>query len=68
MVEQGDSEVWCLLYLGVGTHDLAGLLVESLTVPLGVEPPQFTSQAVVFTQKERVDGSQGDVLIHTDIT
>lgn len=55
-------------YLRVSTHDLAGLLVESLTVPLWVQPLQLTSQAVVLTQKQRVDGRQSDVLVHADVT
>lgn len=55
-------------YLCVGPHDLASFLVEGLTVPLGVQPLQLTSQTVVLTQKQRVNCRQGDVLIHTDVT
>lgn len=55
-------------YLCVSTHNLSGLLVESLAVPVWVESLQFTSQPVVLSQKQRVNGRQSDVLIHTDVT
>lgn len=56
------------LYLRVSSHDLAGLLVDGLTVPLGVHALQHTGQAVVLAYKQRVDGSQGGVFIHTHVT
>lgn len=63
----------CLLalrftHLRVSAHDLAGLLVQSLTVPLWINSLQLTSQAVVLTHKQCVYGSQSDVLVHTHIT
>lgn len=55
-------------YLRVSTHDLASLLVERIAVPLWVQSAQQTGQAVMFTQKQRVDRGQGDVLVHANIT
>lgn len=55
-------------YLCVSTHDLAGLLVEGLTVPLWVYSLQPTSQAVMLTHKQRVNRCQSDVLIHALVT
>lgn len=55
------------VYLCVGAHDLAGLLVEGLAVPLGVESLQRPSQTVVLAQKQGVKRGQGDILIHTDV-
>lgn len=55
-------------YLCVSAHDLAGLLVERLTVPIWVQSLQLTSQPVVLTHKQRVNGRQGDVFVHADVT
>lgn len=55
------------VYLCVSAHDLAGLLVEGLTVPLGVESLQLTSQTIVLAQKQGVKRGQGDVLVHADV-
>lgn len=55
-------------YLCVSTHDLAGLLVEGLAVPVWVYSIQCTSQTVMLTHKQRVNRRQGDVLVHADIT
>lgn len=43
------------VYLCVSAHDLAGLLVEGLAVPLGVESLQLASQAIVLAQKQGVN-------------
>lgn len=42
------------VYLCVSAHDLAGLLVEGLTVPLGVESLQLAGQTIVLAQKQGV--------------
>lgn len=42
-------------YLCVGAHDLAGLLVECLTVPVWVQSLQGSGQAVVLAHKQRVN-------------
>lgn len=55
------------VYLCVSAHDLAGLLVEGLTVPLGVEFLQLASETIVLTQKQGVNCRQGDILIHADV-
>lgn len=66
---RASSQLLCVFsYLCVSTHDLAGLLVEGLAVPLPVDSFELASQAVVFAHEQRVDGGQGDVLVHTDVT
>lgn len=54
--------------LKVCAHDLASLLVEALSVPVRVEGGQRSHQPVVFTQQQRVQGGQGDVLVGSIIT
>lgn len=56
------------VYLCVSAHDLAGLLVEGLTVPLGVKFLQLASQTIVLAQKQGVKRCQGNIFIHTDVT
>lgn len=56
------------VYLCVSAHDLAGLLVEGLAVPLGVQFPQLASQTIVLAQKQGVKRRQGNIFIHTDVT
>lgn len=70
MLWRGKYEWECqrFTYLCVSTHDLTGLLVNRFTVPIPVESLQLTSQAVMLTQEQCMNGGQGDVLIHTAIT
>lgn len=56
------------VYLRVSAHDLAGLLVEGLAVPLGVQFLQLASQTIVLAQKQGVKRRQGNIFIHTDVT
>ena len=54
-------------HLKVSSHDLAGLLVESLSVPVRVEFCQDTHQTVVLTHQQCVQSGQSDVLIDSFI-
>lgn len=55
-------------YLMNGSHDLAGLLVESVRAPVGVEHVQLFDQPVVLSQKERVQRDHSQMLVGSRIT
>ena len=55
-------------YLCVSTHDLAGLLVDGLAVPVRVHTSQCASQAVMFPHEQCVNACKSNVLVHTDVT
>lgn len=45
-------------HLDHGSHDLAGFLVEPLSIPLGVQAFELCGQPVVLPQKECVHGGE----------
>lgn len=51
-----------------GAQDLAGLLVQGVRAPVGVEPLQLSDQPVVLAQEERVQCDHPQVLVGSGIT
>ncbi len=54
--------------LHYGGHDVAGLMEDSLIIPVGVDLSQLTADPVVLTDKEGVDKGQDSLFIDTSIS
>ena len=59
---------WYQSYLEVPPHDFAGLLVQPLAAPVGVELSESAGQPVMFPHQQRVQGSQRNILVGSFVT
>ena len=59
---------WRQSHLEVPPHDFAGLLVQPLAAPVGVELSKSAGQPVMFPEQQRVQGGQRNILIGAGVT